>query len=798
MSAVPTGQQAPDLVNIEIDGKPMQAPKGAMIIQAADKAGIQIPRFCYHEKLAIAANCRMCLVDVEKAPKPMPACATPVMEGMKVYTRSKRALDSQRNVMEFLLVNHPLDCPICDQGGECELQDVAMGYGRSVSRFSERKRVVPDESLGPLVATDMTRCIHCTRCVRFMDDIAGTTELGGMFRGEHTEIGTYIGRSLRSELSGNIIDLCPVGALTNKVFRFRARPWELIAREGIGYHDALGSNLYLHLRRGEVMRAVPRDNDAINENWLSDRDRYSHQGLQHADRLSTPRVKRDGVWVDVSWEEGIKAAAEGLAGAISRNSAEQLAALVSPGYSAEELYLAQALVRGLGSANIDHRLQQLDFSDDAARPAAPGFGAPMSGYSQLGALLLVGAHPRHEAPLLGHRIRHAWQRGAQIHAINPLAFDHHFGIDQHLVGDPAQQVADLAAVAQALAELRGLATGEELRDWASRSSHKDAATAIARSLSDRTDSRVLLGDQAVRHPAASLLRRFARYIAEHSSSSYDEMPSGANAMAAWRVGCVPHRGPGGSASAIGRSALDVVRAPRRIYLVYGAEPAEDFAQPASTVDALKSAEFVLAFSPFNSPALEASANVLLPIALPPETEGSYVNVDGSIQSISAAAKAPGQARAGWRVLRALGEAMKVSGFDAIDFAAVQAQVRPLLNEAPFEAGIAQLSPSPVAMGEGLIVQRYTPIYRVDGVVRRAAALQATVLAGDDSLALHPEDALALGVGQSSQVAIGGQRYACHASAEVPRGVCRVPSGYASTAALPATGQRIQIEQVSHG
>ena len=798
MSAVPTGQQAPDLVNIEIDGKAMQAPKGAMIIQAADKAGIQIPRFCYHEKLAIAANCRMCLVDVEKAPKPMPACATPVMEGMKVYTRSKRALDSQRNVMEFLLVNHPLDCPICDQGGECELQDVAMGYGRSVSRFSERKRTVADEDLGPLVATDMTRCIHCTRCVRFMDDIAGTTELGGMFRGEHTEIGTFIGRSLRSELSGNIIDLCPVGALTNKVFRFRARPWELIAREGVGYHDALGSNMYLHLRRGEVMRSVPRDNDAINENWLSDRDRYSHQGLQHADRLTSPRVKRDGEWVDVSWEEGIKAAAEGLAGAISRNGAEQLAALVNPNFSAEELYLAQALVRGLGSANIDHRLQQLDFSDDAARAFTAGFGAPMAAYSQLGALLLVGANPRHEAPLLGHRIRHAWQRGAHIHAINPLAFDHHFGLTENLVGDPAQQVADLAAVAAALAEMRGIATGEELRDWASRSSNQEAARTIARSLNDTESSRVLFGDQAVRHPAASLLRRFAQFIAANSDSSYDEMPTGANGMAAWRVGCVPHRGPYGSSTPIGRSALDVLRAPRKMYLIYGAEQAEDFAQPAIAMDAVKAAEFVLAFTAFRNPQFEASAHVMLPIGLPPETEGSYVNVDGIVQTVAAAARLPGAARAGWRVLRALGEALNLSGFDAIDFAAVGEKVLPLLSGGSHEAGIAQLPPAPVATGEGLIVQRYLPIYRVDAVVRRSPALQATVLAGADSLALHPQDALELGIAQPSEITVAGHRYACHTSAEVPRGVCSVPSGYASTAALPATGQRIQIEQVNHG
>ena len=798
MSAAPTGQSAPDLVNIEIDGQALKAPKGAMIIQAADKAGIQIPRFCYHEKLAIAANCRMCLVDVEKAPKPMPACATPIMEGMKVYTRSKRALDSQRNVMEFLLVNHPLDCPVCDQGGECELQDVAMGFGRSVSRFAERKRVVADEDLGPLVATEMTRCIHCTRCVRFMDDIAGTTELGGMFRGEHTEIGTYIGRSLRSELSGNVIDLCPVGALTNKVFRFRARPWELLARESIGYHDALGSNLYLHIRRGEVLRTVPRDNEAINENWLSDRDRYSHQALTHADRVSTPRIKRDGKWVDASWDEALKAAAEGLQAAVSRHGGDSLAALASSGASAEELYLFQAMARGLGSANIDHRLRQLDTSDDAAAPIAPGFAAPVAGYSDARAILLVGSHPRHDAPLLGHRIRRAWKHGAEVHAINPLAFDHHFSLGQNLVGNPEQQVADLAAVAAALAQLRTLACSAEINEWAARSTRQVEAAAIARGLHEREPSRVLFGDHAVRHPAASLLRRIARFIAQACGGSFDEMPQGANGGAAWRVGCVPHRGPAGASVRVGLAVNAALHAKPRALVLYGAEVPEDFANGAAAQQALSGAEFVLAFAAYVNPALAAHANVLLPIGLTPEIDGSYVNVDGTVQTVAAGAKLPGEARAGWRVLRALGAQLNLAGFDAIDFAAVHAAVRPLLEGGNVEPGAAAASPAPMAAGEGFVVQQYLPIYRVDSVVRRAPALQGTVLGEDGALRVHPEDALALGIGTGGEVAIGGQRFVCTASAEVPRGMCRIPTGFAATADLPVSGQRIVIERVSHG
>src|SRR6185369_4831682 len=393
MSAQPSAPNtAPDMVNIEIDGKPLQVPKNSMIIAAADKAGIPIPRFCYHEKLPIAANCRMCMVETEMGgkpvPKPQPACATPVMEGMKVYTHSQRALSAQRNVMEFLLINHPLDCPICDQGGECELQDLSMGYGRSVSRFAERKRVVPDEDLGPLISTEMTRCIQCTRCVRFMTEVAGSPDLGGLGRGENLEIGTYIGKSIDSELGGNIIDVCPVGALTNKVFRFKARPWELIARESIGYHDALGSNLWLHTRRGEVLRTVPRDNETINECWLSDRDRYSHEGLYAGDRATKPMIRRDGGLVETSWEEAIAFVAEGL----KKNSAD-LGALVAPLASCEEGFLLAQIVRALGSDSIDHRLRVADFADGAAGAT---FEMALAQIEKANVVLLVGSNPRHD------------------------------------------------------------------------------------------------------------------------------------------------------------------------------------------------------------------------------------------------------------------------------------------------------------------------------------------------------------------------------------------------------------------
>ncbi|MEX0915610.1 MAG: NADH-quinone oxidoreductase subunit NuoG, partial [Wenzhouxiangellaceae bacterium] len=383
-----------DLVTIEVDGREIEARKGEMIIQATDRADIEIPRFCYHHKLSIAANCRMCLIDVEKAPKPLPACATPVAEGMKIFTRSRRAVDAQRGVMEFLLINHPLDCPICDQGGECELQDLAMGYGRSISRFAERKRVVADKNLGPLVSTDMTRCIHCTRCVRFLEEIAGTAELGGVGRGEHLEISTFIERNIESELSGNIIDLCPVGALTNKPFRFSARAWEMSARPYIGTHDCLGSNLYYHARGGQIMRSVPRDNDDINECWLSDRDRYSHFGLAADDRVTAPRIKVDGQWQDTDWDTALDRAAELLGNVAEKHGADQLGVLASPRATCEEHFLLRRFAEGLGTPHLDHRLRILDARD--ARLGKARLDRPTRDVSGADAVFMVGSHLRHD------------------------------------------------------------------------------------------------------------------------------------------------------------------------------------------------------------------------------------------------------------------------------------------------------------------------------------------------------------------------------------------------------------------
>ena len=773
MNAViaPTVAAAP--ITIEIDGQALQVPKGSMIIEAADRAGIAIPRFCYHNKLSIAANCRMCLVDVEKAPKPMPACATPVMDGMKVYTQSKRALDAQRNVMEFLLINHPLDCPVCDQGGECELQDLAMGYGRSVSRFTERKRVVPDEDLGPLISTDMTRCIHCTRCVRFMTEIAGTTELGGMGRGEHLEIGTYIGKAIESEISGNIIDVCPVGALTNKVYRFRARAWELTARESIGYHDALGSNLYLHLRRGEVMRCVPRDNEAVNECWLSDRDRYSHEGLYASDRVSTPLVRRGGELVAVSWDDAIVAARAGFA-----EHGADVAALVAPMVACEEGLLLAEILKAQGSARIDHRLRVLDpaYVDDSA-----GFEMPLAQVSAADAIFLLGANPRMDQPLLGHRVRSAVNAGAKALVINPVTFDWNFEVAAARIADCWQLVGELAAVAASVQQLP-----EALAQAVGHFEVLDAHREMAKLLSNAKRGVVLFGDHAVGHPQASLLLALARHLARATGVALNLLPAGANGIGLSRVGVQSDSGNG--------TAVGLLSDAPRMLITYQCEAA-DFAQPEVACEAMQKAKFHLHIGAYLDPHTRQHATLVLPIGLPPEVPGTYLNVDGRSQRVAGGAKLPGDARPGWRVLRALGGALGVAGFDFVEFNEIQPRLserlsQPLAHEARFAARGAR--------PDGLLLTHTTNIYAVDAVVRRSPSLNATPLAASAALMLNPADASARGLsaGLRARVvgAAGSGDYEVHISPGIPAGSIWVESGRADAPNVGATGSVVRVEQ----
>ena len=782
MSAQPTTTVAPapeGMVNIEIDGVAMHAPKGSMIIQAADTAGIAIPRFCYHEKLPIAANCRMCMVETEMGgkavPKPQPACATPVMEGMKVFTQSQRALSAQRNVMEFLLINHPLDCPICDQGGECELQDVSLGYGRSVSRFHERKRVVADEDMGPLVATDMTRCIQCTRCVRFTAEIAGTYELGGMNRGENLEIGTYDGKPLTTELSGNVIDVCPVGALTNKVFRFRARAWELIARESIAYHDALGSNLFLHLRRGEVLRTVPRDNEAINECWLSDRDRYSHQGLYASDRATKPMIRKDGELVECAWDEAIAFVAAGL-----REHKDDLGALVAPLASCEEGHLLAKIVRGLGSDSIDHRLRRLDFADGAAGAT---FQMPVAKIENAAAIVLVGCDPHLDIPLLGVRIRKAARKGAKVYAINPLDFDCHFDLAGKTVATPAGVLEVMLRLARA-AQDDGHAPDGVLANALAKATADDAARATFAALK-QANAVLIFGDSAVQHPQASLLRAAASFAAKAAGAAFDEIADGTNAVGLARVGAMPLTN--------GRDARAMLAQPPKALITWHAG-SQDTSSSAAYDRARSAAQFHVYIGAYACDGVRRTAHAVLPIGLPPETDGSYVNVDGVVQTVAAGAKLPDDARQGWRVLRALGAQLGLDDFDFVDFRGAEEEMAGEfgMKSAAASGKIAEVPTT----ATGLTRIATVPIYRGDAVLRRCPALQAHPLTGKAQVGLHPDDAKSLGLADGERARVEGDGASVELpiviSSAVPRGAAWIDATWRETRALPPTGSALTV------
>ncbi|PXV60780.1 NADH dehydrogenase subunit G [Dyella jiangningensis] len=772
MSAQPAAPNL-DLVNIEVDGKPTQIRKGAMIIEAADAIGIAIPRFCYHRKLPIAANCRMCLVEVEMGgkpmPKPQPACATPVAEGMKVKTRTDVALKYQKDVMEFLLINHPLDCPICDQGGECELQDVALGYGRSVSRYTERKRTIADENLGPLVATEMTRCIQCTRCVRFTSEIAGTYELGGMSRGDNLQIGTYIGKTIETELSGNIIDVCPVGALTNKPFQFQARAWELVAKASVAYHDALGSNLWLHTRRGEVLRTVPRDNETINECWLSDRDRYSHQGLYAADRVHAPQVKRNGQWVTTTWDDALGAAAETLKAV----PGSELGVLVHPATTNEEGDLLVRLARGLGSAHVDHRVRQLDFADNAV---AKPFGKPVAELDKVKAALLVGSDLRHEMPLVNHRIHQAVKKGAKVYAVNPASFNFNYHLTGEAIVAPQALVDALLALAKAAVEA-GAAAPAALADAINgASTDQGDKDAIAQLKSG--SAVVILGEAAVTHPQASWLRAVAQFIAQATGAGYNELPVGANAVGLGRVGVLPGNG--------GLDAQAMLAQPRKGYVLYGVEP-QDVADGAAFLKATKGAQKVVAFSAYASDALREVADVILPIGLLPEIDGTLVNVDGLSQSVAAGAKASGDARPGWKVLRALGGILKVAGFEFDDLAG--------LREGISERGSqprAELASRPAAGGLSRLAT--WPIYRTDAVLRRATALSKHPLNRAPAVRINADEAKRQGLGEGDAVRVADAVLPLVIDVTVPDGAAWIEAAHEDTVTLPPYGAALTLSK----
>ena len=736
MSAQPVNPNLPpDHVTVFIDGVEMAAPKGSMIIQAADKAGIPIPRFCYHEKLPIAANCRMCMVDTEvggrAAPKPSPACATPVMDGMKIFTRNDKALKAQRNVMEFLLINHPLDCPVCDQGGECELQDLSLGYGRSVNRFVERKRTVADEDLGPLVASEMTRCIHCTRCVRVTAEIAGTYELGGMYRGENLQIGTFDGKPLTTELSGNVIDVCPVGALTNKVFRFKARPWELTARPSLGYHDALGSNLFHHVRRGELLRSVPRDNEAINECWLSDRDRYAHEGLTADDRATVPLIRDGEGFREASWEEALAKASQIL----KDNAGDALGVLVHPATSNEEGALLARLAAGLNCGNLDHRIAQQDLSDGAQ---AQAFAMPVAEIEKADVIVIVGSHLRFEVPLLHQRVRKAVKRGARVFVVNPVDFEFTFAI-------AGKQIVPLSQLASALANV---------------------------DVGDSGNVALIVGGVAENSPYAAAIRSAASAFASDKNAKLCRIPQGANALGLSRAGVLPRT----------RDAQTMLREPRKAYVLYGIEPGLDFADQQVAMKALGPAK-VVAFSQFACTSTRAVADVILPIGALPEIDASLTNLEGIEQQAQPAGKLPGQAHSGWRVLRALGGDLQLAGFEFTDLAGLRASLAPQAVQVAKGAAVT-------VSGSGLDVVVSQAIYRVDAVTRRCDALQAHPLTTGPRAVLHPTDAAGLADGTMVKLATasGNATLPVRLDVRVAAGSVWIESGYGATAPLVSAGK----------
>jgi NADH-quinone oxidoreductase subunit G len=713
-----------ELVNIEVDGVPVKARKGAMIIHATDAHGAYVPRFCYHDKLSIAANCRMCLVEVEKAPKPLPACATPVAEGMKVFTRSPRAIAAQKATMEFLLVNHPLDCPICDQGGECELQDLAMGFGRDIARYSERKRVVRDQSIGPLVSTDMTRCIHCTRCVRFGQEIAGIQELGTVGRGEYTQISTYVAKSVDHELSGNIIDLCPVGALNNKPYRYRARAWEMTQHPLVSPHDCTGTNLYGHVLRGRLMRVVPRENEEINETWIADRDRFSCEGLYATDRARRPMVREGGSWRETDWETALEAAAKGLQKIVREAGAGQLGFLVAPGATVEEAYLTARLARGLGSENVDHRLRRIDFRGQQGDPVAPLLGCGIAELEQASAVLLVGSNLRKDVPIVANRIRKGVvRRGMQVAVINPYPQELLFPVAASLTSNGLGMAQHLAAVLKIAAEAAGrgvpAAVAAALDGVVPTAEHERIATLLATG-----ELRlILLGALAERHVAYAELRSLAAALAEVTGAKLGHLPEGGNAVGAALAGATPHRGVGGRTVAKpGLAALDMLNARLRGYVMVGGIESEDLAPAPGVESAVKSAECVIALTPYTGEEQLASASVILPVAAFAETSGTWVNVEGRWQSVAGAARPPGEARPAWKVLRVLGNLLGLPGFEYLSSEDVRDELRREISEFATTPAADTFTVGRLAAVDST---REVGIYRVDAVVRRSQPLQET-------------------------------------------------------------------------
>jgi NADH-quinone oxidoreductase subunit G len=771
------------MINIEIDGKAVQIARGTTVMDAAHKAGVYIPHFCYHKKLSIAANCRMCLVEVEKAPKPLPACATPATDGMKVRTHSEMAIKAQKGVMEFLLINHPLDCPICDQGGECQLQDLAVGYGGAASRYSEEKRIVMHKDIGALISTEeMSRCIQCTRCVRFGQEIAGVMELGMAFRGEHSEIMSFVDSSVDSELSGNMIDLCPVGALTSKPFRYTARSWELSRRKSVSPHDGLGSNLAVQVKDNKVMRVVPIENEAINECWISDKDRFSYEGLNSPERLTKPMLKQDGKWIEVEWQAALEYVANGLRQIVSSAGAEQIAALATPHSTLEELYLLQKLMRGIGSGNVDTRLRQSDFSADGKQAGVPWLGMSVAEFGKADRFLIVGSFLRKDHPLLAARIRQAVKKGAQVNII-------HSNDDDLLMPLANKAIVAPGAMVDALSQVAKDITAKQ-------------TTGIAGSLASGERVVVLLGNFAQQHPQAAQLQMLAQQIAASCGAKFGFLGEAANSVGAYLAGAVPF-GPANEGQAKqGMNAAQMLASPRKAYVLLNVEPELDMHDPQRAMNAMRSADMVVAMSAYKHHATEY-ADVLLPIAPFTETSGTFVSTEGRAQSFKGAVKPLGEARPAWKVLRVLGNLLNVPSFDYDTSEAVRDEVLSSTDVSDkLNNHVSGVAVQPVTGSGRQGYQRVSdvPIYFADAVVRRAAALQKTRDALTPQVAMHGSELNKLGVksGDTVKVSQGSAsvRLIVQADDRMPMHAVRVAAGHPSTAALGAMFGAITVEPIT--
>jgi NADH-quinone oxidoreductase subunit G len=791
------------MLKIEIDGIATEVEHGSTIIEAADSLGIPIPRFCYHKKLSVAANCRMCLVQVEKFGKPLPACATPVSEGMKIHTRSQAAVQAQKSVMEFLLINHPLDCPICDQGGECELQDIAVGYGGSASRYTEEKRVVLNKNIGPLISTDMTRCIQCTRCVRFLKEVGGMMELGMVGRGEHAEITAYVDKSVDSELSGNIIDLCPVGALTSKPFRYSARSWELVRRPSIAPHDGLGSQIELQIKNNKVFRVLPREKDSINECWISDRDRFSYEGLNSAERLTKPMIRRGEQWLETNWQSALEFAAS----RIKQTAGSDLGVLVSPNSTMEEGYLARKIAEGLGCGNVDHRLRRSDFRLDGRFQGTPWMGCNIPDLQEMDRVLVIGSNLRNEHPLLTNRLRQAAKFNAmELSLVNPLDDDQLLPVKHKAICSPNDMVNVLSQILKALSGLQKLSLClptsmnqllESVKVW-------DNTQAIAQSLAGLGESYdlisprvgVFLGNIAQHHPRYSEIYSLAEAIASLSGATFGVLSEANNRVGMDLAGVLPKEGA--------LNARSMLEQPRSTYLLVNMEPELDCHNAQLANQALQQAGCVVALTAYKSDALR-EADVLLPIAPFSETSGTYMSMEGRVQSFAAGVKPLGECRPGWKVLRVLGNLLGLSGFDYDSSEEVKTEI--FGGEKPSKVvwqrlnnNLRHLVEVNVQIKTG-VLQRVgeVPMYQADAIVRRAASLQKTRAAKTQAVAAMSAKQLAqLGLADGDAVVVkqgaGSAKLPVRRDDGVPDGCIRIPSAVAETATLGDLFGELEVEK----